>query len=153
MITDFSSKFFTGHSEGFSLELTSVQDVDCRDLCWYRASFSTPSTIDISKGGLALDLGSLGKGIISVNGHVLGRFWNIQGDKSHYGCESCTEVEYVGIYSDDRCRSDCEKQSQRYYKLPTEWLSVDKENELVFFDELGIGKPTDISLVIVTMES
>jgi hypothetical protein len=51
---------------------------ECQELCWYQLKFDTPASYQPSPDGLstiALDLGNsaLSKGILYVNGHMLGR--------------------------------------------------------------------------------
>lgn len=111
---------------GESLELFSESnakvfkplDKDSKDvnkpLRWYSARFNTPPSAgeEDTNGllSLALDLGgSMGKGAVWVNGHMLGRYWNITSSASTYRCEDCEShpMDYVGEYVDTRCRTGC----------------------------------------------
>lgn len=63
---------------GESLPLSNGIVADCTDLCWYHMKFPTPASYQPSSDGLstiALDLGhsELSKGVIYVNGHMIGR--------------------------------------------------------------------------------
>ena len=101
------------------------KDEECVSLCWYSSTFKTPASVTPTSH-LALDLASsMGKGSVYVNGHMLGRYWNItaEGTLTQGDCtDACSSGEYVGSYNGDKCRSGCGGPSQQYYKLPTEWL-------------------------------
>ena len=137
----------------FDLLLSNVQtDENCIGLCWYRLTFPTPETISRSTA-IALDLSSMGKGFFSLNGEMLGRYWNItSGGANGYACQLCDELTFVGPYSDGRCRTGCGFPSQRYYKIPSDKLEpVGQENTLEIFDELDGSQPTKIALVTMRM--
>lgn len=61
-----------------------------------------------------------------------------------YGYCTC---KWIGGYSPDDCRSDCNSYSQRYYHVPQDWL-LPSNNLIVVFEEVG-GDPSTISLVSV----
>jgi hypothetical protein len=75
-LTDFT------HAVGLTGESLPASDGvvhPCENLCWYHLNFPTPLSYDPSPSGLstiALDLGlsDLFKGILYVNGHMIGRF-------------------------------------------------------------------------------
>lgn len=124
-------------------------------LCWTKLAFRTPA--GVSEGNaLALDMAEAGgKGAVWVNGNMLGRYWNITGD-SYGDCTPtiCDSDVYTGAYSDKRCRTGCDQPSQRYYKLPTDWLfssTSGLENSLVLFEEIS-GNPDAIRLVSMSMQ-
>jgi beta-galactosidase len=52
---------------------------DCTGPCFYRATFNVEQV-----GDTFLDTSQLGKGEMWVNGHALGRFWNIGPQKTLY---------------------------------------------------------------------
>ncbi len=93
----------------------------------------------------------MGKGAVWVNGHMLGRYWNVTAKPA--ACEECDGDSYVGSYNGDRCRTGCGEPSQTYYKLPTDWLlwSAGAENSLVLLDELKGARPELIALVEMRM--
>jgi hypothetical protein len=96
----------------------------CGQLCWYRSAFHTPVDLRTHKQ-LALDMSSMGKGSVWVNGHMLGRYWSVLAEKTAtQTCDvsACSSDLYVGAYNGDRCRTGCGDYSQRYYKLPSDWL-------------------------------
>ncbi|KOM39893.1 hypothetical protein LR48_Vigan04g009100 [Vigna angularis] len=107
-------------------------------LTWYKATFSAPAGND----PLALDLGSMGKGEVWVNGRSIGRHW--PGYIAHGSCNACN---YAGYYTDQKCRTNCGKPSQRWYHVPRSWLNSGG-NSLVVFEEWG-GDPYGIALAIV----
>ena len=74
----------------------------------------------------------MGKGAAYINGNMLGRFWDKAAPAD--GCDVCDELAYSKSYAAEDCRTGCGEMSQRYYKVPTEWL-VKGENEVVLFQE------------------
>ncbi|CAJ1941689.1 unnamed protein product [Sphenostylis stenocarpa] len=111
-------------------------------LTWYKTTFSTPAGND----PLALDMISMGKGQVWVNGRSIGRHW--PGYIARGGCEECY---YAGTYTDKKCQTNCGEPSQRWYHIPRSWLNP-SGNYLVVFEEWG-GDPSGISLVKRTTES
>ncbi|XP_060209913.1 beta-galactosidase-like [Lycium barbarum] len=105
-------------------------------LTWYKATFNAPG----GNEPLALDMASMGKGQIWINGEGLGRHWpgyRAQGD--------CSKCNYAGTFSEKKCQTNCGQPSQRWYHVPRSWLKP-SGNLLVVFEEWG-GDPTGISLV------
>lgn len=156
-----------GEAEGYSKSVKKAASFkplssgsSTQALSWLHGSFETPVSVTESTP-LALELSSaMGKGAIWVNGHMLGRYWNITAaatDVQAKECDaklSCSSADYVGAYSGDRCRSGCGSPSQRYYKLPAQWLqpaSSNNPNLIVVFEELG-GFPDKIQLVEMSMQ-
>nr|ACC78255.1 beta-galactosidase [Carica papaya] len=105
-------------------------------LIWYKTTFNAP----VGNDPLALDMNSMGKGQIWINGQSIGRHW--PGYKARGSCGACN---YAGIYDEKKCHSNCGKASQRWYHVPRSWLNP-TANLLVVFEEWG-GDPTKISLV------
>ncbi|TKY54489.1 Beta-galactosidase protein [Spatholobus suberectus] len=105
-------------------------------------TFSTPAGND----PLALDMISMGKGQVWINGRSIGRHW--PGYIAHGSCGDCY---YAGTYTDKKCRTNCGEPSQRWYHIPRSWLNP-SGNYLVVFEEWG-GDPTGISLVKRTTAS
>ncbi|CAK9134958.1 unnamed protein product [Ilex paraguariensis] len=110
-------------------------------LTWYKTSFNAPRGDD----PLALDMSSMGKGQIWINGKGIGRHW--PGYIAHGSCSDCW---YAGTYDEKKCQSNCGEPSQRWYHVPRSWLKPGG-NLLVVFEEWG-GNPTQISLVRRTTE-
>ncbi|GKV14010.1 hypothetical protein SLEP1_g24948 [Rubroshorea leprosula] len=111
-------------------------------LTWYKTTFSAPEGDD----PLALDMSSMGKGQIWINGQSIGRHW--PGYIAHGNCGACN---YAGRYDDKKCQTGCGEPSQRWYHIPRSWLNP-SGNFLVVFEEWG-GDPTGISLVKRTTRS
>ncbi|GMI16173.1 hypothetical protein TrLO_g5338 [Triparma laevis f. longispina] len=111
-------------------------------LTFYKGEFAVTA-----EGPLALDMTTMGKGFVAVNGHHIGRFWSV---KANDKCNACDEFGYVGSYNADNCRTGCDDFSQHYYKIPDSFLSTDSPNELVVFTETG-GDPAGIKLVSMSM--
>ncbi|XP_078173260.1 beta-galactosidase 11-like [Carex rostrata] len=89
---------------------------------WYRRYFDEPEGTD----PVALDMSSMGKGFIYVNGKALGRYW----------------VSYL---------SPLGKPSQSVYHMPRSFLKP-KNNCLVVFEEHG-GNPKDILIMTVKRDN
>ncbi|RWR79133.1 beta-galactosidase 3-like protein [Cinnamomum micranthum f. kanehirae] len=104
-------------------------------LTWYKAYFNAP-------GGdepLALDLGSMGKGQVWINGESIGRYWTAAANGD------CNHCSYAGTYRAPKCQTGCGQPTQRWYHVPRSWLQPTK-NLLVIFEEIG-GDASGISLV------
>ena len=91
----------------------------------------------------SLHLGSMGKGHAFVNGHSIGRYWDIKSDPD------CLDMCNPGYYSPDYCLKDCGKPSQEYYHVPANWILEQQEIvEIVLFEEKG-GDPTQVKLLLI----
>jgi hypothetical protein len=110
-------------------------------LRWLRATFARP----VSDAPLALDLGSMRKGLAWVNGRCIGRYWLIPGDQPY-------DPWFVGIVealpadkpaSNLSAPSAQAAPSQRYYHIPAAWLA--EQNEVILLEEQG-GMPQSIQL-------
>lgn len=111
---------------------------------------------------LGLDMGTMGKGEMWINGHSIGRHW--PGYKAYGTCVRCN---YGGTYNEDKCNTNCGQPSQRWYNfrktfllsmntdhdfcmvnyryhIPRSWLKA-TGNLLVVFEQWG-GDPKGISL-------
>ncbi|KAK3210506.1 hypothetical protein Dsin_015212 [Dipteronia sinensis] len=105
-------------------------------MTWYKTTFNAPGGND----PLALDMSTMGKGLVWINGQSIGRHW--PGYIARGNCGACN---YAGTYSDKKCKTNCGEPSQRWYHVPRSWLNP-SGNLLVVFEEWG-GDPTGISLV------
>ncbi|XP_009148743.1 beta-galactosidase 2 [Brassica rapa] len=105
-------------------------------LTWYKSSFNAP----VGNEPIALDMNTMGKGQVWVNGRNIGRHWPAY--TAHGNCGRCN---YAGIYSEKKCLSNCGQSSQRWYHVPRSWLKP-SGNLLVVFEEWG-GDPSGISVV------
>ena len=134
-----------GEGSGGEVEEGGGESRDDGSLTFYKMNFGATA-----EGPLALDLTTMGKGIVTVNGHHIGRFWSV---KANDECNPCDEADYTGSYNADNCRTGCGDYSQRYYKIPDTFLSgsdSDSPNEVVLFTEIG-GDPVGIQLVSMSM--
>ncbi|KAK3438940.1 hypothetical protein EUGRSUZ_C03898, partial [Eucalyptus grandis] len=104
-------------------------------LTWYKATFNAP----LGHAPLALDMNSMGKGQMWINGQSIGRHW-----PAYTARGSCGSCIYAGTFDENKCRSNCGEPSQRWYHIPRSWLKP-TGNQLVIFEEWG-GDPTQISL-------
>ncbi|XP_010242207.1 PREDICTED: beta-galactosidase [Nelumbo nucifera] len=104
-------------------------------LSWYKAIFDAPT----GNEPLALDMSSMGKGQIWINGQSIGRYW-----PAYKASGTCGNCSYAGEYDDSKCQSNCGEASQRWYHVPRSWLNP-TGNLFVIFEEWG-GDPTWISL-------
>lgn len=104
-------------------------------LRWHKSYFDAPG----GNEPLALDMQSMGKGQVWINGQSIGRYWTAY---AKGGCSSCT---YTGTFRPSKCQTGCGGPTQRWYHVPRSWLKPTK-NEMVVFEELG-GDVTKISLV------
>ncbi|KAG9146064.1 hypothetical protein Leryth_016612 [Lithospermum erythrorhizon] len=104
-------------------------------LTWHKTYFNAPDGDE----PLALDMSSMGKGQVWINGHSLGRYWTA------YATGNCNGCSYSGTYRPTKCQLGCGQPTQKWYHLPRSWLRP-TQNMLVLFEELG-GNPTKISLV------
>ncbi|EES06516.1 beta-galactosidase 4 isoform X2 [Sorghum bicolor] len=109
-------------------------------LTWHKALFNAPAGSD----PVALDMGSMGKGQIWVNGHHAGRYWSY---RAYSG--SCRRCSYAGTYREDQCLSNCGDISQRWYHVPRSWLKP-SGNLLVVLEEYGGGDLAGVTLATRT---
>nr|GMC47270.1 beta-galactosidase 16-like [Ipomoea batatas] len=84
-------------------------------LIWYKSTFDAPS----GNGPIALNLGSMGKGHVWVNGQSIGRYW----------------VSF---------RTPSVTSSQSWYNIPRSFVRASK-NSVVLFEEEG-GNPLGITI-------
>ncbi|XP_010254673.1 PREDICTED: beta-galactosidase 3-like [Nelumbo nucifera] len=104
-------------------------------LTWYKAYFNAPEGDE----PLALDMGSMGKGQVWINGQSIGRYWTIHASGDCNGCS------YTGTFRPPKCQTGCGQPTQRWYHVPRSWLKP-TQNLLVVFEEIG-GDASRISLV------
>ena len=72
-----------------------------------QATFDAPSGDE----PLAMDMGSMGKGQVWINGRSIGRHWPAY--KAHGSCPS--NCPYAGLYNESKCQSNCAQPSQRWH--------------------------------------
>lgn len=76
-------------------------------LAWHKAYFDAPEGDE----PLALDMGSMGKGEVWVNGESLGRYW------TQSAAGNCNGCSYTGVYKPPKCQFGCGQPTQRWYSL------------------------------------
>ncbi|KAL0374487.1 UNVERIFIED_CONTAM: Beta-galactosidase, partial [Sesamum radiatum] len=74
-------------------------------LTWYKTTFDAPEGND----PLAIDMISMGKGEIWINGQSIGRHW-----PGYLAKGSCGECNYAGTFSEKKCQRGCGQPSQRW---------------------------------------
>ncbi|XVE67018.1 hypothetical protein DITRI_Ditri08aG0126500 [Diplodiscus trichospermus] len=104
-------------------------------LTWYKALFDAPDGDD----PLALDMSSMGKGQVWINGQSIGRYWTAS------ATGNCSECSYVGSFRQTKCHFGCGNPTQQWYHVPRSWLKS-TQNLMVVFEETG-GDVSKISLV------
>ncbi|XP_043713345.1 beta-galactosidase 3-like [Telopea speciosissima] len=104
-------------------------------LTWFKSYFNAPEGDE----PLALDLGSMGKGQVWINGQSIGRYWTAWANGNCNGCS------YSGTFRPPKCQTGCGQPTQQWYHVPRSWLNP-TQNLLVLFEELG-GDVSRISLV------
>jgi len=144
----------------------NVSQTTNKTLVWYAIWFTT----DTANAPVSLDLGGMGKGYAWVNGHNIGRYYDVLGNAT------CEPFNYTGRWikdhqmfaRDDRYarnersaksidstmaswwlpnfRADCQMASQRFYHVPAAWLTPGGKTLVVILEEKG-GDPSTIQLV------
>jgi beta-galactosidase len=106
---------------------------------WYEATL----VVQKRSGSWVLDLGRMGKGVLWVNGHLLGRYWSIPGTRPRNGF-----LKDAPIVQDA-----CGPPTQRYYHIPPWVVPSDDDLSLriTLFEERGINpKAAKVCLLEVT---
>ncbi|RWW06667.1 hypothetical protein GW17_00029992 [Ensete ventricosum] len=103
MLSGVSSVEWGGASSKQPLTWYKVSTAECRHTC--KAFFNAPS----SHEPLALDMSSMGKGQIWINGQSIGRYWPAY--KAYGTCASC---DYRGTYNEKKCQTNCGESSQKW---------------------------------------
>lgn len=101
---------------------------------WHRAEFELTKRQLAAEWDFRLDTKGLGKGMLFLNGHALGRHWLIAGHG--YGQDESWHNKEVDGLSTIRAGEP----TQRYYHVPRAW--VGERNVLVVFEEeeCALGK-------------
>ncbi|XP_071737208.1 beta-galactosidase 5-like [Rutidosis leptorrhynchoides] len=106
-----------------------------RPLTWYKAYFNAPQGVE----PLAIDMKSMGKGQVWINGQSIGRYWTA------HAKGSCTPCNYAGTFRPTKCQTRCGEPTQRWYHVPRSWLKP-TQNLIVVFEETG-GDASMISVM------
>ncbi|TPX48564.1 beta-galactosidase [Synchytrium endobioticum] len=107
-------------------------------LTWYKLGFlvsslypMTTPTLSTNLTAYVLDLSSMTRGVVYVNGHNVGRYWletakNVAEDGTSYS--DCVplgqqpQCNYTQTYVNNICRVGCGSASQRYYHVPASYV-------------------------------
>nr|CAB3461394.1 unnamed protein product [Digitaria exilis] len=103
-----------------SVEWITINNLAYSPLTWYKTTFPTPAGND----PVTLNLASMGKGEIWINGESIGRYW----------------VSF---------KAPSGNPSQSLYHIPREFLNP-QDNTLVLFEEMG-GDPQQITVNTVSV--
>ncbi|XP_073140309.1 beta-galactosidase-like isoform X2 [Henckelia pumila] len=123
--------------------IESAYVTERQPLMWYKATFDS---LDGNEP-LAIDMNTMSKGQVWINGQSIGRYWNQY--KALGG--NCSACNYSGWFDEKKCLSNCNEASQRWYHVPRSWL-YPSGNLLVVFEEWG-GNPDGILLAKREVES
>ncbi|RHN64643.1 putative beta-galactosidase [Medicago truncatula] len=74
-------------------------------LTWYKTAFRTPAGND----PLALDMSSMGKGQVWINGRNIGRHM-----PGYIARGKCGDFYYAGTYAETKCQTNCGQPSQKW---------------------------------------
>ncbi|KAH9291674.1 hypothetical protein KI387_043142, partial [Taxus chinensis] len=128
---------FTIYSNDGSHERNWTSSISNQSLTWYKTMIDAPDGDE----PVSLDLSSMGKGQIWINGENIGRYWVSflvpLGD-----CSSC---DYRGSYNLPKCATNCGQSSQILYHIPRSLLQP-TGNILILFEEIG-GEPSKVALL------
>lgn len=102
-----------------------------RPCTWYRTSFALPAPLLEADADFRLDATGLGKGLLFMNGHGLGRYWLLPG--AGYGADAAWQDQAL----DGLSLGPPGEPTQRYYHVPRAWLKA--QNELVIFEEQPVA--------------
>lgn len=127
--------------EGEGLESAAVKEKGRRLVhpVWFETTI-TPCTVETS---WVLDLGSMGKGLLWVNGVLLGRYWDVAGTRPRNGFLTGSPI----------VQDEAGPATQRYYHVPP-WVVRDTRSEpelrITLFEERGLGaNPDNIALYCI----
>ncbi|CAG8662419.1 5802_t:CDS:1 [Acaulospora colombiana] len=122
---------------------------------WYTFQFTLPeeyhdvTCTEDALPPIALDLMSMRKGNVWVNGRHLGRYW-LELATRPTDLRAREDQDYAGWYDPHKkCRIGYDVPSQRYYHIPLEWIKrggKDRKNCVVLFEE-WTGDPCEIRIV------
>lgn len=132
-----NNRLFESNGSLSAVWSTSTDVSNQMSLSWFKTTFDMPER----NGTVALDLSSMGKGQVWVNGINLGRYWSSCIAHTDGCVDNC---DYRGSHSESKCLTKCGQPSQSWYHVPREWL-LSKQNLLVLFEEQE-GNPEAITI-------
>ncbi|KAI9346974.1 glycosyl hydrolases family 35-domain-containing protein [Obelidium mucronatum] len=97
-----------------------------------------------------LNLSTMSRGMAFVNGHQVGRYWNLKAICNNVPCRYPDTATAGG----ESCAVGCGYASQSFYNVPTSWILEGGDDgnddvEVVLFDESG-GDPLGVSLSAIS---
>ncbi|EGC33370.1 hypothetical protein DICPUDRAFT_48969 [Dictyostelium purpureum] len=117
-----------------------------QSMTWYQFNISLDGlSSDPSSNAYVLNMTSMNKGFVYVNGFNIGRYFLMEATQSN-----CTlKQDYIGIYTPSNNRIDCNEPSQSLYHIPLDWLFLQQDKQyatVILFEEVN-GDPTKIQLL------
>ncbi len=94
---------------------------------WYNTNFQLAPDMLNSDDDFRIDVKGLGKGMLYINGHMLGRYWLIEANG--WG----PDENWQSPVNDGLSLAPPGKPTQRYYNMPKAWLK--EINQIVIFEE------------------
>ncbi|KAM5558430.1 hypothetical protein ABKV19_020234 [Rosa sericea] len=94
-------------------------------MTWYKSNFDAPEGDE----PLTLDMGSMGKGEVRINGGSIGRYWTVHANGN------CSARNYFGTFRINKCQFGCLQPTQQWYHVPRSWLKP-SQNLLVVLRSL-----------------
>ncbi|KAL0558497.1 hypothetical protein IC582_003071 [Cucumis melo] len=88
-----------------SVQWTKGSLVQKQPLTWYKTTFNTPT----GNEPLALDMSSMSKGQIWVNGRSIGRYF-----PGYIANGKCNKCSYTGFFTEKKCLWNCGGPSQKW---------------------------------------
>jgi beta-galactosidase len=106
---------------------------------WYNTRFQIAPDILNPDADFRIDAKGLGKGMLYINGHMLGRYWLLEGNG--YG----PDEGWQNPVNDGLSLAPKGQPTQRYYNLPKAWL---KENNQITIFEEQTNLPLSVNLEV-----
>ncbi|MCX6222681.1 MAG: beta-galactosidase [Bacteroidia bacterium] len=137
--------FLLGEQLNIPAQLKSVnwiKPIKPNPCTWFNTSFQLTQAVLQSDADYRIDASGLGKGMLFMNGHMLGRYWLIEGNG--YG----PDESWQNLAREGLSLAPAGLPTQRYYHVPKAWLK--ENNQLIIFEE-QLNLPAKVKLQIRTM--
>ena len=108
-----------------------------KSVTWFQTHFDLDHLAreDLNANPILLDVLGLNRGHAFINGNDLGLYWLIEG--SCHDPPPCCCIQ---------AQTNCWQPTQRYYHIPSDWLTT-KNNVLTVFEDSGAPSPGSVGLV------
>ncbi|KYR02728.1 glycoside hydrolase family 35 protein [Tieghemostelium lacteum] len=130
------------------------QSTDTTGFSWYKIVISN-ITYDstVTPVTLVLNMTSMSRGLVWVNGNQLGRYWTLEATQNQ--CNDNCVNDYEGPYYPSNCRTGCNQPSQSLYHVPIDWVYPYSINIVTVFEEdpESTVNPTKIQLLQIYQKS